>query len=169
MNGTITISPVHEEMSDWFNKFDTTKVITREQIARKLGETRKKINGHKQNVTQEDVLNMVSKCRVDLELRHRTTLVNVRGYGYKLANPDELAIQTAKWVKRTILYADRTYRLVDITDRRKIPGALKKVFCDNEGRIKTLSSRGKRFVESFVDYAKRKALEDKRKEVKDEK
>jgi DNA-binding winged helix-turn-helix (wHTH) protein len=113
-------------------------------------------------ITLERLSNIISRARVFMELKHGTTIINIRGRGYKLATPDELALQTAKWVKRTIMYADRTYRLVDITDRRKIPGALKAVFEDSQGRIKTLSTRGRKFIQSFTEYSnKQRQLEAK--------
>lgn len=148
---------VIEELCDWLYKANTKEVLGYDVIARKAKEL-----GQLREVTQEKLGNLISRCRTVMELRYKTTLINVPGLGYKLADPDELALHTAKWVKRTILYADRTYRLVDITDRKRIPGAIKKVFLDNEGRIRTLSARGKQFVSHFVEYSKKKQLEDKR-------
>lgn len=136
-----------EELAEWMNKQSVT--VPYVTIAKKI----KELSGMP-TVTQEKVGNAMSRCRTVLELQHNTTIVNVRGEGYKIANPEEVALTTAKWVKRTIMYADRTYRLVDIVDRKLIPGALKRVFTDSEGNIRTLSVRGKKFVESFTQYQK---------------
>lgn len=149
-----------ERLCDWFYK-QGNDVLSYELIAKQV----KSANGLGQ-VTQEKLSGIISRCRALMESRYGTTIINVPGLGYKLADPDELALHTAKWVKRTILYADRTYRLVDITDRRKIPGAIQKVFKDNEGRIKTLSTRGRKFVSEFVAYSKVKQMEDKSNEKK---
>lgn len=137
-----------EEFADWLSCQDGD-VLSHQLLARKFKEI-----SRLSEVTQEKIGDVVSRARVFLELKHSTTLINVRGVGYKIATANELAMTTAKWVKRTIMYADRTYRLVDITDRRLIPGALKKVFESSQGNIKTLSTRGKRFVTSFVEYSK---------------
>lgn len=143
-----------DELSDWM--YGQQDVMSYDQIAKKI-----KVFGKLASVNQEKVGHVISRCRTVMELRYKTTLINIRGLGYKVATPDETALTTAKWVKRTIMYADRTYRLVDITDRKLIPNALKKVFMDSEGRIRTLSNRGKKFIEQFVVYSKQKQLEDK--------
>jgi len=153
------VSEFYQDLTLWFTKHSPKEVISYELIAKRI----KDLRGYG-NVTLMDVGSAVSICRIEMELRHETTIVNVRGSGYKIANPDELALATAKWMKRSIMYADRTYRLVDIVDRRKIPGAIKQVFLDNEGRIKTLSKRGQQFVGTFMDYLKE---ETKRKEIED--
>ena len=150
------LSPIHEQLSDWFVKEGDGVVMQYEIIARQL----KKFRDHSPHpkagleVTQEDLSRAIARVRFDLETRHKTTLYNFRGIGYKVCNPDELALYTAKFFKRTILYADRTYRLVDIVDRHRIPAALKKVFLDNEGRIKSMSLKGKHFMKLFVEYLK---------------
>lgn len=138
-----------EDYADWMFGNMRKDVVSHKLLAQKYKEMT-----NCGPITLEKLSNIVSRARYFMELKHGTTIINVRGLGYKLATPDELAMTTARWVKRTILYADRTYRLVDITDRRKIPGALQKVFSDSQGRIKTLSTRGKKFVASFTSYAK---------------
>lgn len=156
------------KMSRWFIS-QNSHMSTHEQIAKQYKVVRDAGNYAKTNfpVTQDDYSSMIAHVRMDMELHHKTTLYNVKRLGYKTCDPDELALYTAKFVKRTILYADRTDRLARIVDRRRIPGALTTVFSDSQGRIKNLSVRGKRFVNVFVGYMKderKKQIEDKRNE-----
>ena len=145
-----------EEYADWMHGSMNGDVVSHEILARKY----KDMTG--QGVTLEKLSHIMSRARVFMELKHGTMIINVRNRGYKLATPRELALCTAKWVKRTIMYADRTYRLVDITDRKLIPGALRTVFEDSQGRIKTLSTRGRKFIQSFTEYSnKQRQLEAK--------
>jgi len=150
-------SKLCEELVEWFYKIPTNEVVSHDVIAKAIRDYRIALDlpDKGKAITQEVVNRTVSLVRRELELSKRTTLINVKNHGYKLATPKELALTTAKWVKRTIMYADRTYRLVDIVDRKLIPGAIKQVFTDSEGRIKSLSRHGKRFVESFVVYLDR--------------
>jgi len=144
-------SPLISDLTDWFLSLGKD-VADKKRIASKIKSLRTLHLRDEKHITEEHVNRMVTEVRRWLELKHRTTIVNIRNVGYKIANPDELAITTAKWVKRSIMYADRTYRLVDIVDRKKIPNAIREVFGETEGKIKTLSTRGKKFVKAFVEY-----------------
>lgn len=146
---------IYSRLSDWFIKQEGA-VSSYELIAREFKTVRDSSDHSKSGspVTEDDLSHAIAMCRIDLENRYRTTLYNVRGKGYKVTTPDELALYTAKFVKRTILHADRTYRLIEIVDRKKIPGALRVVFLDTEGRIKNLSWKGKKFLKTFVSYLK---------------
>jgi DNA-binding winged helix-turn-helix (wHTH) protein len=153
-----------EDMVDWFYGLPTTDVVSHDLVAKKIRDARitHKTKDVGKPITNGDVNRMVTMVRKELELGKRTTIINIRNHGYKLANPKELAMTTARWVKRSVMYADRTYRLVDITDRKMIPGALREVFGDTQNKVKALSTRGKRFVNSFVVYIenqKRKEIE----------
>jgi hypothetical protein len=59
------------------------------------------------------------------------------------------------------MYADRTYRLVDIVDRRRIPGALSKVFGDTEGKIKNLSGKSRAFALAFMKHSEQQRMIEK--------
>jgi hypothetical protein len=156
------LSDYYQELTEWFYKQPVTKVLTYEEIGREMKRLRKK-----GSVTQTDVGHAVSMCRIEMELSKGTTIINVPKRGYKLATPAELAIHAMKSGKRTMHWADRTYRALEITDRRLIPGALKKVF--PEEKIRTLSVAGKRFISNFVEYSKneRRAITNgKKKQIK---
>ena len=162
-------------LGDWLmveSGREAWNTVSYEKIAKEFKRLRDLTSSSKAGrpVTEEELRKVVSETRSYLESHHKTTLYNVRGQGYKIATPEEVALYTAKFFKRTILYADRTYRLVEIVDRKYIPSALRTVFCDNEGRIKSLSLKGKKFLGTFVSYLreeeKKKLLEDKSVEEK---
>lgn len=148
---------VYADLSDWFHEQDGN-LVAYELIARQY---RKLLNKYQhpnatRPVMKADLDRAISRSRMELESRYKTTLFNVRGQGYKVADANELALYTAKFIKRTIFYCDRTYRLVEITDKDRIPSALQQVFSDTGGRIKTLSLRGKKYVDTLLEYLKEK-------------
>jgi hypothetical protein len=128
--------------------------LTHEEIAGVIQQARR--NG--QPVLSEQIHGAVCKARSYLELNYRVTIWNLRGYGFRVATPDELAMYTARSVRRTITMADRTVRLTDIVDRKRMPQALRIVFEDNKGRIKTLGFKGKKFMSTFIDYMKQEKV-----------
>lgn len=139
------VSEYYEQLTEWFYRHGVREIIPYSAIGQEIKRLRKK-----GNVTQAEVGHAVSMCRIDMELTKGTTIVNVRGRGYKVATPKELAIYSAKCGKRTIHWADRTWRALEITDRKLLPSAVRQVF--PESKIRTLSQAGKKFVKSFVDY-----------------
>jgi len=146
------LSDYYQDLTEWFYKQPVTRVLTYEMIGREMKRLRKK-----GDVTQTDVGKAVSMCRVEMELSKGTTIINVPRQGYKLATPKELAIHAMKSGKRTMHWADRTYRALEITNRKLIPEALKKVF--PEEKIRTLSVAGKKFISNFVEYSKKERKE----------
>ena len=150
-------SPVVSDLCDWFLSLGKD-IADKRRVATKIKALRSTHYKDERLITEEHVNRMISESRRWLELKHRTTIINIRGLGYKLASPDELALTTAKWVKRSIMYADRTYRLVDIVDRKKIPNAIREVFGETEGKVKALSTKGRKFVKSFIEYSSRKQI-----------
>ena len=151
----IKTTPLYQELSDWFIK-QGQDLMSYELIAKKIKAIKreKQMPDRADPITLSDVAREVSRCRADLEIRYKTTLYNIKGVGYKITSPQELAMYTAKSFRRTIMSADRTYRLVDIVDRKFIPYAFAQVFSKTEGRIKGLSKHGKKFVETFGGYLK---------------
>ena len=149
---------VIQSLADWLFHISTedNRVISHVAIANRLAFIRQQRKHPKayQKITQGELGGIVSLCRSWLEENRKTTLYNIKGIGYKIADQDELAMYTAKFVKRTILYADRTGRLVKIVDKARIPGALKKVFSKNQVRIRNLSEEGQEFVTKMIDYLK---------------
>ncbi len=159
---------IARELSGWLVDQKEELVLSHELIAQELKKIRGNIIPWKSGkpVTQMELSHMIQVVRMVMEKVYKTTLYNVRGVGYKVANKEEVALYTAKFFKRTILYADRTYRLLEIVDRKKIPWAIRSVFMDNEGRIKNLSLKGKKFITMFVDHLKE---EDKKEAIEHEK
>lgn len=149
------MSIVIDDLTEWFYKLPLKEVVVHDVIAKKIRDLRiqHRTVDRAKAITNGDVQKAVTSVRKELELSRKTTLINIKNVGYKLANADELALTTAKWVKRTVMYADRTYRLVDIVDRKRIPGALRTVFGDTEGKIKTLSGKSRAFAKAFLTYA----------------
>ena len=144
-----------EDLTEWFYKLPLKEVVAHDVVARKIRDIRiaNRTKDRAKAITNGDVNRHVTMVRKELELNKHTTLVNIKNVGYKLADKNELALTTAKWVKRTVMYADRTYRLVDIVDRKRIPGALRTVFSNSQGNIKTLSHKSRAFAQAFVTYA----------------
>ena len=70
----------------------------------------------------------VSNVRDILETRHGKTLWNIPGQGWKLANEKEKAIMCVRNARKTIMFADRTRRLLVCTETKEIPQAVKAVF-----------------------------------------
>lgn len=151
------MSEMIEDLTEWFYKFPVKDVISYELIGQQI----KKLRGAG-GVTQYDVASAVTSCRKELELRKKTTLINIRGVGYKLATPREVALYAARSASRTIRWADRTYRVMEITDRHLLPAAIRTVF--PEKNIRTLSRAGQKFVTGLVEFTKSQ----QRKEISDE-
>lgn len=105
-------------------------------------------------VTQDEYSHWIANVREYLELHKGVTLWNVPRVGYKVTSPDELAIYTAKSVKRTIVMADRTTRLIDIVDKKRMPSALRSVFLDEEGKIRNIGKSGRKYITLFTQYMK---------------
>lgn len=165
--------PAYESLAEWFYG-SKVELIPHRDIALQIKQVKKKdgISEWQEPVTQEELGRYVAQCRQYLESERKCTLWNVRNVGFRVATEDELAIYTAKWVRRTITSADRTTRLTDIVDRKRMPNALRKVFLDNEGRIRNLTVRGQKFMKTFVEYLaveKKKMLEHKEGENDEEK
>ena len=152
---------LHEAIGEYLYKYrDSNEVATHKELADIIKKFRNK-NGRSGNgnvVTFEELHRYVSKAREYLELEYKCTIWNLRNLGFRVATPDELAMYTARSVRRTIMIADRTVRLTNIVDRRKMPYALQVTFKDNEQRIKTLGVRGKRFMSTFIDYLKQERV-----------
>ncbi len=157
----IRTQEVYTRLADWIVQDSGPAgsrdvVLSYELIARRFKSLRDSSDHPKANhpVREEELRRALSYVRYELETRYKNTLYNVRGKGYKLCTPEELALYTAKFYRRTILYANRTYRLAEIVDRRYIPAALRTVFCDTEGNVKQLSIKGRKFLTMFGAYLK---------------
>lgn len=157
-----------EDLAEWFLKHDPDTFMNSHAIACKIRDIRVARNLPKGNapVTQEELNRWIAQTRQYLELHKGCTLWNFRGAGYRIASPDELAVYTAKSVRRTIVMADRTTRLLDIVDRKKMPTALRAVFTDEEGKIRHVGKTGRKYLEAFKQYvasssAKQRLLDNK--------
>ena len=107
-------------------------------------------------ITVGELTRIMSQTRMFMERNHRNTLWNLKGWGYRVATREELALYTAKSIRRTIVTAERTTRLVDIVDRKLIPGALRYVFPDAEQRVRQLGSKGQNFSRRLIEYIREK-------------
>lgn len=150
-NGTATVC---EEMVEYFYRIPTNVVVTVDEIAKHIRDARinLKTRDRGEAITSEEVTRMVCSCRRELELSKKTTLINVRNRGYKLATPKELALYAAQSARRTIRWADRTWRVLEICDRKLLPNAIRSVF--PEAKIRLLSRTGQKFVTNLVQYTK---------------
>jgi len=151
-----------------YKQRDREDVVTHRELAtviRKFKEKSPRYPIGLKIITQEELHRHVAKAREYLELEYKCTIWNLRGIGFRITSPDELAMYTARSVRRTIVMADRTIRLTDIVDRKRMPQALHTVFIDNEKRIKTLGIKGKKFMSTFINYIKqeRKQIEENKK------
>ena len=81
-NGTT----VCEELVEWFYKLPPMEVVSNDIIATQIRDARIKLktNDRGKAITNEDVTRMICACRRELELRKKTTLINVRNRGYKI-------------------------------------------------------------------------------------
>lgn len=148
-NGTVP----HQDLTDWFIK-KGDDVLSYELIAAEV----KKIRLHheldlaNEPVRHRHLATWIAQCRGDMELRYRKTLYNVRTMGYKVASPRELALYTARFLRRTLTHADRTMRLADIVDRKEMPSAIREVFFDQAGKVKRFRVQGAKFMSEFSNF-----------------
>jgi len=151
---------IYQDLTDWFYRSKPNEVFEKSVIAKKIKQIRQEWEHPKSydDVFQRDVNSWLARVREDMEIRYRKTLRYIPKLGWKVATPHETALITAKWIKRTIMHADRTGRLFEITDRRLIPGAIRQVAEQSNGKIRAVSAIGKRYVKSFLGYSKEQAL-----------
>jgi len=149
---------ITSDMIDWFlaGQYDLRET---KEIGIKLKEMRVlHLKDHGQ-ITKEMLSRSLSDVRKWLELKHRTTLINVPSVGYKVSTKKELAIFSAKQVKRTLMHVDRTYRVVEITPRKLLPSALKEVFEKQGKTIKLVSQGGRKYMQTMIELKQNKKLE----------
>lgn len=155
---------MHVELAEWFFS-NQERVISNEEIVKKIKALKKKrpLKNGRDFVSREEFNRLLTQSRTVLETpARRCTIVWLRDQGYRCGDKNDLALYTAKWVKRTLHMADRTTRLANIVDRDRMPEALQKVFLENRPRIKELGTHGRRFIEAMTSYmkeSKRKQLE----------
>lgn len=159
-----TKARVFELLGDWFLK-NTDKVLTASDIAQQLLSIRVKLKlPTPDGITREYMHSVLTKSRQYLETpARRSSIVFIPELnGYRCGNQDDLAMFTARWIKRTLHSADRTTRLTEIVDKDRMPGALKKVFVEMHPRIKSMAKNGGKFIETFKEFVDQKRLEAKR-------
>lgn len=148
----VTVEPAYTELASWMLKFKDAPA-TYQQIALKIRDVQR---AHEREFNEDSIGyqalgSWISKARQYLEVHNSLTIINVRGVGYKIANPPETAVFAMKTVKRTVVLAERTKRLSEIVDRKYIPYAFKKVFQETEGGVQYLTRRARKFLEAFTN------------------
>lgn len=158
----------HQDLTDWFIK-QGQDVMSRELIAKEIKQIRLRYGLPDANgaVRERHLPSWIARVRDDMEHRYRCTLYCVAGMGYKVASPRELAIYTARFLRRTLTHADRTMRLAEIVDRKRMPAAIREVFFDQTGKVKKFRLQGAKFMSEFSGFLqeeikKRKALENEK-------
>ena len=139
------IEPMYVELGDWFNDH-RGDVHSHEVIATRIRLIRRNRTGENRPVTREQLGGWLLRVRKYLEVERGVTLWNIPKVGYKVASPTECALYSMLILRKVVRLADRTYRLADIVEHKRIPDAFKKVFLEAEGGVKTLSARGRNFL-----------------------
>jgi len=152
----------YQDLTDWFIKIGLD-LASYEVIGKKIKSirTEHEVEDWNSPIMQKHLPSWIALCRADMEIRYRKTLFCVTGCGYKVASPRELAIYTARFLRRTLTHADRTMRLADIVDRKRMPSAIREVFYDQMGKGKRFRSQGTKFMLEFSGFLK----EEKQKEL----
>ncbi len=146
---------IGEYIGEYFIKTKHRKdLVKHAEVAAGIKEYRKAYNMNGSPVTQEQVHHTISKARAYLEVEYRVTIWNDRGYGFKVASPDEYAMIYSQNIRKTFTCADRTNRMTPGVDRTKVRHALRLVFADSEKRVQTLSKQGKKYLAAFVQLVK---------------
>ena len=164
MKPQIVRQPVEVALGDWFLEHgkDGT-VLSHEVIAIAYKKFRTAAGSKLVDVTQQQLHQVIAACRVYLESKWKMTLLNVDRVGYKLADPKEKVLLTTQWMRRSIMCADRTQRLLDTNEEKDLvahlPAAFEEVFGPNEKRIRTTANSGKSFAELYLDYTKEQRKE----------
>jgi hypothetical protein len=151
--------PLHEALADAWVRDYKHDVLTHEIIAISMQRIMKDQGGRSKPITSAMLHSTIAKTRRYMEESHKCTLWLVRGVGYKIANKDETALYTAGAIKRTLMWADRTRRLVPITDRQYLPSALKRVFAKNSSNVARLANEGRGYVQAFEELVKEQRKE----------
>lgn len=152
---------IAEELAAWFRALPRAEVVTKRVIARRIQKIRRDSKLPDISITEDHVHRALAKVRAILESTFQCTLYRIVMSGesvYKVSTPAEMAEYTAKWVKRTVLYADRTYRLVDavheVDAEKLLAHELRKEFGVTSGRIKEVSEAGKTYLKVVAGLAK---------------
>jgi len=161
----------HQDLTDWFIK-QGQDVMSRELIAKQIKVIKLDYNLPDANgaILERHLPSWIANVRFDMEERYRCTLYCVNGHGYKVASPRELAVYTAKFLRRTLTHADRTMRLANIVNRKQMPGAIREVFFDQTGKVKNFRKNGAKFMVQFSEFLteeikKRKRIEDEKAKI----
>lgn len=141
--------PLHVALTDYFLK-SGGKVLTYKAISEEM----KAIKKSREDVSFGSLYDAICKVRERLEVAHGLTLWNEKGVGYKLASPKQTALFGLRLVKRMVVLAGRTERIVPIIDRKYVPEAFEEVFGKAEGQLKQLHTNGKRFLKVWADNRK---------------
>lgn len=150
---------VGEELAEWFLN-QKREIIEPGKIASAIKSMKQKrplpVNRKDYEVTREELNRHITEARKYLETpaRRCTIVYSHASRGYMCGEGKDLALYTAKWIKRTLHCADRTTRLTNIADRRDMPEALRKVFVEQKGKVKALSADGKKFIGRMVEFMK---------------
>ena len=141
--------PLHVALTDYFLK-SGEKVRTYSEISEEM----KSIKKSRENISFGSLYDVICRVRERLETAHGVTLWNEHGLGYKLASPKQTALFGLRLVKRMVVLAGRTERIVPIIDRKYVPEAFEEVFGKAEGQLRQLHSNGKRFLKVWADNRK---------------
>lgn len=157
---------IGEYIGEYFIRYRySKKLVTHIAIANAIAGYRNEYGFLSQPTTQEQVHHAISKAREYLEINYRLTIWNDRGYGFKVASPDEYAMIDSQNIRKTFTCADRTNRMAPGVDRTRVRHALRLVFADSEKRVQTLSRSGKKYLAAFINLVK----EEKAKQIEEKK
>ena len=142
------------ELADWF-LVKGHRVMERGEIAGKLT----KILNRQPSL--EEYYRCICETRKVLERKHRSTLYNVKGVGYKLATKTEEARFAALCAHRTILLAERTRRLLAFVDKRLFVAEFRTMLVHAERGIESMYRYGRRMIEDWGKVTILKVEEEK--------
>lgn len=133
------------QLGEYILAHGKTRILDKEELAKQLSAF---LGGNK--VTEQGLRSTVCMAREYLERTHGKTIWNIRGEGWRMASEDEKAVYLVSCAKRTIRFADRTRRIYEVTDKRLIPGAMKKVFGTTERAQDEIAEYSNKFREFFL-------------------
>lgn len=108
-------------------------------------------NGER-DIKESHVRSYISDAREYFEENLNCTIWPVYGHGWRASTKVETARYCGKSIRKTIAWADRTRRLIAITERKYIPYALREVAGAAGDKIQNLAGYRKKFLQMWGVY-----------------
>lgn len=123
------------------------RVVTMDDCADEI----KKLRNTNVRTKEYEVRGFISHARTFLEKERNCTIWNLRGQGWRISNKWETAKCTRQSISRTLSHAERTRRLITITDKKLLSRAIQEIISQTDTKFTSLSNFKKEVFRIWLD------------------